>query len=110
MKKTILLFTLTGLLSVTSFGQTQSEPCGSTDQYLRDLKDPKVKALREAADKEAMVIDQILHSQQYKNNGRHTANEKANNILKAQGTIYTIPVVFHILHQNGPENITDAQI
>jgi len=24
--------------------------------------------------------------------------------------VYTIPVVFHILHQNGPENISDAQI
>lgn len=25
-------------------------------------------------------------------------------------TVYTIPVVFHILHQNGPENIPDANI
>ncbi|MES2514413.1 MAG: M43 family zinc metalloprotease [Bacteroidota bacterium] len=25
-------------------------------------------------------------------------------------TTYTIPVVFHVLHQNGPENISDAQI
>jgi PKD repeat protein len=25
-------------------------------------------------------------------------------------TVYTIPVVFHVLHQNGPENISDAQI
>ncbi len=25
-------------------------------------------------------------------------------------TVYIIPVVFHVLHQNGPENISDAQI
>jgi len=25
-------------------------------------------------------------------------------------TVYTIPVVFHVLHMNGPENISDAQI
>jgi len=25
-------------------------------------------------------------------------------------TVYTIPVVFHVIHMNGPENISDAQI
>ena len=29
---------------------------------------------------------------------------------KAMLPIYTIPVVFHILHEGGPENISDAQI
>ncbi|MEJ6584044.1 MAG: M43 family zinc metalloprotease [Crocinitomicaceae bacterium] len=29
---------------------------------------------------------------------------------KATGVIYTIPVVFHILHNNGSENISDAQV
>ncbi len=27
-----------------------------------------------------------------------------------RGPVYTIPIVFHILHQNGPENISDDQI
>lgn len=27
-----------------------------------------------------------------------------------KGTVYTIPVVFHVLHMNGVENISDAQI
>lgn len=27
-----------------------------------------------------------------------------------RGTVYTIPVVFHILHNNGPENISDEQV
>lgn len=29
---------------------------------------------------------------------------------KTTGLIYTIPVVFHIIHNNGSENITDAQV
>ncbi len=29
---------------------------------------------------------------------------------KLTGLIYTIPVVFHIIHNNGSENITDAQV
>lgn len=45
-------------------------------------------------------------------------NENAYNIAGAANalnktlstTVYTIPVVFHVLHQNGPENISDAQI
>lgn len=33
-----------------------------------------------------------------------------NKTAKTAAPAYTIPVVFHILHQNGPENISDAQI
>lgn len=36
-------------------------------------------------------------------------NPSSNPEAKA-GTVYTIPVVFHILHQNGVENISHAQI
>src|ERR1041385_5014193 len=35
-------------------------------------------------------------------------NGYANKTLAA--TIYTIPIVFHVLHLNGSENISDAQI
>jgi len=31
-------------------------------------------------------------------------------IVKSTGLIYTIPVVFHILHNGGTENISDAQV
>ncbi len=31
-------------------------------------------------------------------------------LLKSTGTVYYIPVVFHILHEGGPENISDAQV
>ncbi|MES2763836.1 MAG: M43 family zinc metalloprotease [Bacteroidota bacterium] len=42
------------------------------------------------------------------NENAYTANATANKVLSA--TVYTIPVVFHVLHQNGNENISDAQI
>lgn len=32
------------------------------------------------------------------------------NTEKLTGVVYTIPVVFHVLHNNGSENISDAQI
>ena len=43
------------------------------------------------------------------------AELEANNPIKKntnvpKGTVYTIPVVFHVLHMNGVENISDAQI
>lgn len=40
-----------------------------------------------------------------------TANYIANEYdPNARTAVYTIPVVFHVLHTNGPENISDAQI
>jgi PKD repeat protein len=40
-------------------------------------------------------------------NARMTPENEA---VEKSGTIYKIPVVFHILHNNGTENITDAQV
>jgi hypothetical protein len=41
-------------------------------------------------------------------NAEHEAAR--NNKAKAAATQYTIPVVFHILHQGGPENVSDATV
>lgn len=41
---------------------------------------------------------------------KHTQNFQRNNSSKISGVIYTIPVVFHILHDYGAENIPDDQI
>jgi PKD repeat protein len=43
------------------------------------------------------------------------AELESNNPIKKnnstpKGTVYTVPVVFHVLHMNGAENISDAQI
>ena len=39
-----------------------------------------------------------------------TADFVADNYGRQGGSTYVIPVVFHVIHENGPENISDAQI
>ncbi len=51
-----------------------------------------------------------LIKQERENSEKHTAEFSKNEITKQAGTLYIIPVVFHILHENGPENISDEQI
>ncbi len=47
----------------------------------------------------------------YENAANKLANEQTNTIpLFKTGAIYFIPVVFHIIHQSGTENISQAQI
>lgn len=45
----------------------------------------------------------ILQKEYLENEKNHTANKSA-------AVQYTIPVVFHVLHQGGPENISDAAL
>lgn len=40
---------------------------------------------------------------------RTEAATRANSVARTTSVQYTVPVVFHILHQGGPENITDQQ-
>ena len=39
-----------------------------------------------------------------------TADFVTDNYGRQGGSTYVIPVVFHVIHENGPENISDAQI
>src|SRR5690554_336525 len=41
---------------------------------------------------------------------RINLNQETEESYEKSGTIYTVPVVFHVLHNNGSENISDAQI
>ena len=36
--------------------------------------------------------------------------QQSQDLSKSINTNYTLPVVVHIIHNNGPENITDAQV
>jgi PKD repeat protein len=49
---------------------------------------------------DAIKVVQKNHLEEYK---RTTANNRAR-------TVYYIPIVYHIIHQGGPENISDAQV
>lgn len=94
----------------TMFGQQIDNFCGTTESYIDYMnKHPEAAAQRMADEVEWTEIDKIL-TEQRKNKALKTNNVKANNISNASGVIYTIPVVFHVLHLNGSENISDAQI
>lgn len=86
MRKLSLLFLLL-FSSISSFSQVNI-PCG-TDIILNRMmeRDSNLKARRALLD--------------------NTAKNKSQTITD---TTYIIPIVFHILHQNGPENISDSQV
>jgi len=68
-----------------------SRLCG-TDELLREaLKNPEVRKQREELDK-------------------FTKYYIENNLYKQEKTVKVIPVVFHIIHNYGPENISKAQV
>jgi PKD repeat protein len=60
-----------------------------------------LKQAYEAEEQRLIEVDR----QEYKKGYKSSSGSK-----EMMATVYTIPVVFHILHQNGTENISDAQI
>lgn len=85
MKKLLLLLSLLPFINASA----QDDLHCATDRVMRQVYEmhPELKAKKAAAD---------------------AATSK---IVSTQSTAsYRIPVVFHILHQDGPENISDAQV
>ena len=91
MQKIRLLFLFIVVYSIT-FGQLL--PCGQHLYFNAQLNDPAFKVQYELEQK---IQQQVLE-------------EMLKNPSQKRGTIYKIPVVFHILHSNGIENISKAQI
>ncbi len=85
-----LILPLFALLSVSIFAQNEHFNCGLSKK-LEELyaSDPSLE------------VDQLKMLQ----NASQIKHEKG---LKL--TVYTIPIVFHIIHQYGAENISDAQV
>ncbi len=54
--------------------------------------------------------DRIISSNDKLVKEQWAAFKKNKNISRRQEDIYTLPVVFHIIHQNGPENVADAAV
>ncbi|MEI6488726.1 MAG: M43 family zinc metalloprotease [Bacteroidota bacterium] len=91
-----LLFCL--VLPQTSIAQNGYMNCG-TDEMMRKAFSLNPQLKQDFLNEEARYeqIDQEAAAHQYKD------QEKAI-------TIYTIPIVFHIINEGGPENISDAQV
>jgi PKD repeat protein len=91
MQKTFVLLLFTLIISIT-YGQLL--PCGQHIYFQEQLKDSSFRS-NYALEKE--IQKKVLH-------------EMLLNPSLKRGVVYKIPVVFHILHSNGDENISKEQI
>lgn len=98
MKTTVLL--LSALVSFVANGQSYKH-C-ATDDVMNSwfAQNPEAKTQFLLRQQEAKTADSIAYLNGYQN--YHSK--------MAAMPIYTIPVVFHVLHNGGVENISDAQI
>jgi hypothetical protein len=99
MKKITTLFTAFAILQSAFFTQAQNyKTCGS-DEAQKLVFDQHPELLREYLEREEeyIKIDKAAATNGYADQ-------------RTQSVVYIVPVVFHIIHQNGPENISDAKV
>jgi hypothetical protein len=96
------IFTTIALLATVNLF-AQNRFCFTTEMQERwFLEHPELRKSFEQLQNEASETDKAMFAQGYKNaflTGK-----------SASSSSYTIPVVFHILHTGGNENISDAQV
>lgn len=97
MKKQLLLAAGLAFCGATAMmAQQQIIPCWSTQAQQELFKaDPMLK--------QKFELEQSMFDLQYQQNMQAQGNAQQ----KTATPVYTVPVVFHILHENGPENIAD---
>src|SRR6185436_8357210 len=97
MKKYYLTITIILFLSVYAISQNANESCGQKEVTERLFRENSaIKQLQEQVEKQLF---------------KHKKKLIRREIQPAQPTaIVTLPVVVHIIHNNGPENISDAQV
>lgn len=78
-------------------------------QSTRTIQSNEISKCGEFEALERMRLEDPIRYQMYQQSRAVLDQEEQLSVQKA-GTIYTIPVVFHVLHNNGAENISDAQI
>lgn len=89
MKKILLAFAL--VASVASVSNAQEHRCYSTEMNNQAISNNP---------------DLIRQNQELENFIQNYATVER----RASGVVYIIPIVFHILHNYGPENVSDAQV
>lgn len=79
-------------------------PCGTTEMHLKLMgADPIYKKNYEAEQSRLKMMDKAASLNGYKAVAKSSSSS-------ATPPLYIIPVVFHIIHQYGDENISDAQV
>ena len=90
MKKHTLLLLISGVLHLAAFSQTENY-CGTDEVRKRSVE----------------LYPEILETEAQFNN---FAKIRLGQIARVEGETLVIPVVFHVIHDYGPENISDEQI
>ncbi len=90
--------------SAPFFGKTEPSPIAAGDTL--ECFATEMQELLFAANPARQQLQQTLENQAY----QFLQQKQTGSQESALMADYTLPVVFHIIHQNGPENITDAQI
>ncbi|MFM7770523.1 MAG: zinc metalloprotease, partial [Bacteroidota bacterium] len=93
--KNLQVFFLCLLSGIVSFGQENQLFCGERDARVRFF----------GANPETWDAARMANQQLEQETAGFSEDERGGG-----QTIYTIPVVFHVIHNNGPENIEDDQI
>lgn len=89
----IAFISSTNIQAQVDLSEPDRKTCGTAELFNQRLaEDPKLKLIYAAADRLARE------------------NEKTMSVSKMGPILYTIPVVYHVIHNNGPENITKAQV
>jgi PKD repeat protein len=99
------------MMSLTSNAQVIEggyRPCGTDQMVAASLAaNPMLKAQYEEEQRKAEEADRIAFQQGYPLQN----NRSAGNVSAQQSPPqYIIPIVFHIIHEYGSENISDAQV
>ncbi len=94
-------FSCAGLMAVcmplVSDAQTTVRPCGANDLTKAASHSPEPESYLSEVSAADAVLESFTAQWAEANSG-------------AERVDYIIPVVFHIIHNNGPENISDAQV
>lgn len=101
MKKLVLIGSLL-FAGLGSYAQHRAESCG-TDQHLQELmqKDPATKMAKEKFEADVKAAMRNYNPNDYRSK---------QGTQKKSAPKYIIPVVVHVFHANGSENISDAAI
>jgi PKD repeat protein len=94
--KSIFLLGFASLCSANFANAQTLKPCGT-----KEAREELVNIHPE------VINDELIYNNELRNG---IAEKKLNRSPQTTEDVYVIPIVFHILHQNGAENISDAQI
>lgn len=97
------LFIFTVLFAPFFYAQENLKHCGADELRIETLKkNPKIAAAVVARDAQLETFTEKYVADFYKNG--------AQSHIKSGEATYIIPIVFHVIHNYGTENISDAQL